>query len=147
MFTGCNGATEAVPNTAACCSRSAQIFSNAVASTQRPLHCSHSRNLAEPIATAAMFIWQRGHFADADSMSSARAAAAPQCGQCLLPRNIIPKHEGHATVASREPQKTQVEASDELAAPQFGQLSVWASMVSSVEFRGYAAPPQLEFAG
>jgi len=38
--------------------------------------------------------------------------------------NIMPKHEGQATVASREPQKMQVGASDELAAPQFGQLSV-----------------------
>jgi len=71
-----------------------------------------------------MFAWQRGHFNGAASASSARAAAAPQCGQCLLPMNIMPKHEGQATVASREPQKIQVVASDELAAPQFGQLSV-----------------------
>jgi hypothetical protein len=47
----------------------------------------------------------------------------------LLPLNIMPKHEGQATVASRDSQKTQIEASEELAAPQFGQLSVLASMI------------------
>jgi len=38
--------------------------------------------------------------------------------------NIIAKHEGQATVASREPQNWQAGASVELAAPQFGQLRV-----------------------
>jgi hypothetical protein len=35
--------------------------------------------------------------------------------------NIMPKHDGHATVASRDSQNAQSDASVELAAPQFGQ--------------------------
>jgi hypothetical protein len=42
--------------------------------------------------------------------------------------NIIAKHDGQATVASREPQNWQDGTSAELAAPQFGQLSVTACM-------------------
>ncbi|MEP6568623.1 MAG: hypothetical protein ABJC10_02525 [Acidobacteriota bacterium] len=38
--------------------------------------------------------------------------------------NIIAKHDGQAIVARREPQNWQEGASVELAAPQFGQLSV-----------------------
>jgi len=38
--------------------------------------------------------------------------------------NIIAKHEGQATVASREPQNWHSGASVEVAAPQLGQLSV-----------------------
>jgi hypothetical protein len=38
--------------------------------------------------------------------------------------NIIAKHEGQATVASREPQNRHSGASVEVAAPQLGQLSV-----------------------
>jgi hypothetical protein len=38
--------------------------------------------------------------------------------------NIIAKHDGQATVASREPQNWHAGASVELAAPQFGQFSV-----------------------
>ncbi|HLN98494.1 MAG TPA: hypothetical protein VK208_08545 [Pyrinomonadaceae bacterium] len=56
-------------------------------------------------------------------------AAAPQRGQCLLPLNIIAKQEGQAIVASREPQNWHAGASVELAAPQFGQLSVSACIV------------------
>ena len=51
-------------------------------------------------------------------------AAAPQRGQCLLPTKIMAKHEGQATVASREPQNRQSGSSVAVAAPQFGQLSV-----------------------
>jgi hypothetical protein len=71
---------------------------------------------------------QRGHFNSFVSPASARAAAVPQCGQCLLPMNIKPKHEGQPTVASLDSQKVQRDAADELAAPQFGQLSVLASI-------------------
>jgi hypothetical protein len=38
--------------------------------------------------------------------------------------NIIAKHDGHATVANFDSQYWQRGASDEIAAPQFGQLSV-----------------------
>jgi hypothetical protein len=38
--------------------------------------------------------------------------------------NIMPKHEGQATVASREPQYRQSAASVDVAAPHIGQLSV-----------------------
>jgi hypothetical protein len=42
--------------------------------------------------------------------------------------NIMPKHEGQATLASRDSQKLHIEASDELAAPQLGQFNVLASI-------------------
>jgi len=58
------------------------------------------------------------------SLTSGTVAAAPQRGQCLLPMNIIAKHEGQATVARREPQNWQSGISVDIAAPQFGQLSV-----------------------
>ncbi|HEV8138752.1 MAG TPA: hypothetical protein VGP81_03205 [Pyrinomonadaceae bacterium] len=38
--------------------------------------------------------------------------------------NIIPKHEPHAMVASFDSQYWQRDESDEIAAPQFGQLRV-----------------------
>ena len=40
----------------------------------------------------------------------------------------MPKHDGQETVASRDSQNLQMGASDELAAPQLGQLSVSASI-------------------
>jgi hypothetical protein len=42
--------------------------------------------------------------------------------------NIIPKQEGHATVASRAPQWSHRDESVEAAAPHIGQLSVSAGM-------------------
>jgi hypothetical protein len=42
--------------------------------------------------------------------------------------NIMPKHEGQAMVARRELQNWHNTASVEVAAPQFGQLSVSASI-------------------
>jgi hypothetical protein len=82
-----------------------------------------------PIVTAAISHLHRGHFLVSDAKVSGTVAAAPQRGQCLLPRNIIAKHEGQAIVARREPQNWQSGASLELAAPQFGQLSVCACIV------------------
>jgi hypothetical protein len=38
--------------------------------------------------------------------------------------NIMPKHDGQETVAKREPQNWHSGWSVEVAAPQFGQLSV-----------------------
>ncbi|MEP6742204.1 MAG: hypothetical protein ABJB61_06870, partial [bacterium] len=43
---------------------------------------------------------------------------------CLLPTKIMPKHDGQATVASREPQNRQSGSSIAVAAPQLGQFSV-----------------------
>jgi hypothetical protein len=43
--------------------------------------------------------------------------------------NIIAKHDGQATVASRDLQYWQAGASVELAAPQFGQFRVSACIV------------------
>jgi hypothetical protein len=42
--------------------------------------------------------------------------------------NIMPKHEEHAIVASFDSQYRHCGESDEIAAPQFGQLMVVASM-------------------
>lgn len=42
--------------------------------------------------------------------------------------NIIPKHAGHATVASRELQCAQRVESADAAAPQLGQFNDWAAM-------------------
>jgi hypothetical protein len=43
--------------------------------------------------------------------------------------NNMPKHDGQATVASFDSQYRHCGASDEIAAPQFGQLRVCASMI------------------
>jgi len=67
---------------------------------------------------------QRGHLVSSAALVVGTTAAAPQRGQCLLPTKIMPKHEGQATVASREPQKRHSGSSVAVAAPQFGQLSV-----------------------
>jgi hypothetical protein len=52
----------------------------------------------------------------------------PQCEQNFAPRKIIPKHHGHATVASRELQCSQRVDSEEAAAPQLGQFNDCAAM-------------------
>jgi hypothetical protein len=46
----------------------------------------------------------RGHFNTERSAAVGRAAAAPHFGQCLLPRNIMAKHDGQAIVASFDSQ-------------------------------------------
>jgi len=69
---------------------------------------------------------QRGHFKIESSAVVGSAAAAPQCGQCRLPANIIAKQEGQAIVASFDSQYRHRGESDEIAAPQFGQLRVTA---------------------
>jgi hypothetical protein len=43
--------------------------------------------------------------------------------------NNMPKHDGQATVASFDSQYRHCGASDEMAAPQFGQLRVCACMI------------------
>jgi hypothetical protein len=44
--------------------------------------------------------------------------------------NIMAKHDGHATVASFDSQYWHCGESDEIAAPQFGQFRVCASIDS-----------------
>ncbi len=67
---------------------------------------------------------QRGQLRAGKLPLSRVAAAAPQRGQCLLPRNIIPKQEAQAIVASRAPQYLQSGSSLDVAAPHIGQFSV-----------------------
>jgi len=76
---------------------------------------------------------QRGHFKTDNVAGTAATAAAPQCGQCLLPMNIIPKQDGHAAVASFDSQYLHCSESDEIAAPQFGQLRDCACMIVKEE--------------
>jgi hypothetical protein len=42
-----------------------------------------------------------GHCLGTSAVTSLRAAFSPQCGQNFAPRKIMPKQDGHATVASR----------------------------------------------
>jgi hypothetical protein len=74
----------------------------------------------------AIFVRHRGHGNTDSSAAVACAAAAPHCGQCLLPMNIKAKQEGQATVASFDSQYRHCGESDEMAAPQLGQLRVFA---------------------
>ncbi len=78
---------------------------------------------------------QRGQLRGDKFPLSRADAAAPQRGQCLLPMNIMPKHEAQAIVASREPQYLQSGSSVDVAAPHIGQLSVSAfiSRILTVE--------------
>jgi len=75
-----------------------------------------------------MSILQRGHFSTDNCAAVGWMGAAPQCGQYLLPMNIMPKHEVQATVASFDSQYWQRGAFDDIAAPQLGQLRVCARM-------------------
>src|SRR5687767_1347918 len=72
------GAGEATPSTAACCSRSAQIFSNEATSSHRPRQRSHSSTAVEPTVTDNISVWQRGHLRSLASPSWGTVAAAPQ---------------------------------------------------------------------
>jgi len=74
---------------------------------------------------------QRGHFKIESALAVDATAATPQCGQCRAPMNIMPKQDGHATVASFDSQYWHCGESDEIAAPQLGQLRVCACMNSS----------------
>jgi hypothetical protein len=78
---------------------------------------------------ADMSILQRGHFKTESCAAVGIAAAAPQWGQCLLPMNINPKQAEHDAVASFDSQYLHREESELIAAPQLGQLRVWASML------------------
>src|SRR5207302_7667641 len=98
--------------------------SRAATSIQSPPHLSHSRIASAPIVTADISILQRGHFNSDNCAAVTFAGVAPQCGQNLLPINIMPKHEGHETVANFDSQYWHCGESEEIAAPQFGQFNV-----------------------
>ena len=53
-----------------------------------------------------------------------RAMAAPQWEQNFAPAKTMPKQDGHATTARRDPQCEQVVASDGTGAPHEGQFIV-----------------------
>src|SRR5262252_4607940 len=120
----CVGAGDAAPSTSAWCSRSAQILSKAATSTQIPAQRSHSRNAVSTSVIAFISSLQRGQLRAGRSAAATCPTAVPQRGQCLLPRNMTAKHAGQATVANCELQYWHCGASDAIAAPQFGQLSV-----------------------
>ena len=81
------------------------------------------------MTTAFITTLQRGHNSGfGGSATSTRSACAPQCEQNFSPTNIIPKHDGQATVASRAPQCSHRVASVEAAAPHIGQLRVSAGI-------------------
>src|SRR5258705_4321457 len=76
--TECCVAGDAVPRSADCSSRSAQIFSNDETSSHKPEQSSHSRTFVDPIVTDCMSILQRGHFLASSCASERLAADAPQ---------------------------------------------------------------------
>jgi len=88
-----------------------------------------------------MSIAQRGHFKTDRGAGVAVIAAAPQCGQCLLPTNSMPKHDAQAIVASFDSQNWQRGSSDEIAAPQFGQLRVSACIGTRTSLRAVRGHP------
>lgn len=120
------GTVCAMPSTAACFSRSAQICSNDAVSAQIPSHFGHSRRLLVPTATASSGTLHRGQSCFCAPSNSVRCAGAPQCEQNFAPRNMRPKQDGQAMVARRAPQCSQRVASLAAAAPHIGQLSVCA---------------------
>ncbi|MEI2722676.1 MAG: hypothetical protein V9H26_03770 [Verrucomicrobiota bacterium] len=86
-----------------------------------------------------MFTRQRGQGQTALARVSTRCTTIPQCEQNFAPRKIIPKHDGHATVASRELQCSHRVASEEAAAPQLGQFNDWAAMGEILDAASYSA--------
>jgi hypothetical protein len=67
---------------------------------------------------------QRGQGSFFVAATSVRAMAAPQWEQNFAPAKTIPKQEGHATTARREPQCSHWVASEETGAPHVGQFIV-----------------------
>jgi hypothetical protein len=102
--------------------------------------------VVDPIVSACISLRQRGQLRACKPVFSRFAAAAPQRWQCLLPRNIIPKQEAQAMVASLAPQYLHSGSSVDVAAPHIGQLSVSAFIeriltvedAGSLEFKSLA---------
>src|SRR5690348_13799651 len=89
-----------------------------------PWHFGHSRNFVLPSVSASILTWQRGQSSFVSIAGSVAGTAAPQCEQNFAPAKIVPKHEGHVTVASRAPQWSHCVASAETGAPHIGQFIV-----------------------
>ncbi|MGC1903830.1 MAG: hypothetical protein WA715_08430 [Candidatus Acidiferrum sp.] len=68
-----------------------------------------------------MAVWHRGQRRDSPLATSLRFPFAPQREQNCAPANIIPKQNGHVTVARVALQKAQRVASEETEAPHEGQ--------------------------
>jgi len=92
------------------------------------------------MTTAFIPSWQRGQSWEVTGETSVRSARAPQCEQNLAPKNINPKQEGQATVASRAPQCSQRGASVEAEAPHIGQLSVSTGILSHEYVHAHLVP-------
>src|SRR5581483_6348534 len=112
-------------------SRSSQICWRVVESTHMPSQEGHSKRLRLPIWTEFMADLHLGQGSGVPSAEWSGWATAPQWGQNFEPTNIMPKHCGHATVASAAAQNLHLAESEEMAAPQLGQ---W--RVSAVGMRG-----------
>src|SRR5688572_25902459 len=111
-------------NTADCCSLSAQSVSKVSAFVHRPPHPMHSRTAVASIRIDSSGLLQRGQSPTFTSViTSTLRVFLPQCSQNLAPRNIRPRHEGHATVFRRELQNSHCVLLLSTAPPQSGQCS------------------------
>src|SRR5882724_5219455 len=81
-----------------------------------------------------MFSWHRGQSRFSPDAASLRLGSAPQCEQNFSPTNIIPKHDGQATVAKRALQYSQCVAPVEAEAPQDGHFSVSAGINLDLQY-------------
>src|SRR5512133_481709 len=115
-----------MPTNAVTAPRSSRLTQSRVkvaASSHRLAQLEHSCIAVVPTETGRMSLLHPGQRSEAPFSSTARAALAPQLGQNSMPANIVPKHDGHATVVSVEPQYSQRVASAPCAgAPHVGQL-------------------------
>jgi hypothetical protein len=86
------------------------------------------------MSTFSKAVRQRGQTSVVPAATSVRFGFAPQWEQNFAPKNIMPKQDGQAMVASRAPQCSQRVASEDAAAPHMGQFSVSAGIVNSTEY-------------
>ena len=94
-----------------------------VVSSQLPAHDGQSCMGVAPTRTGRISSRHPGHTRGrARSSPIARSPFEPQCGQNCIPANIAPKHDGHATLASADPQYSQLAAPALAGAPQFGHI-------------------------
>src|SRR6185437_12192392 len=94
-----------------------------------PWHFGHSCNFAFPMRTSSMPSRQRGQSSLTCEATSVRSMAAPQCEQNFAPANTMPKHDGQAARARREPQYSHWVASEGTGAPQVGQFIVAGAVI------------------
>jgi hypothetical protein len=81
------------------------------------------------MTTAFISARQRGHDLPLRLSLSVQSTFAPQCEQNFAPLKIMPKHDGHPTVASRAPQCSHNgESKLATGAPHIGQFSVSADV-------------------